>query len=581
MRIFFRLLLAGSVLLAAVAARAAESAGQADLDKAFDLKLKAKGFRELGEVIRHCESALQKGLDEDQQKFANQLLSSTLVERGVMVAGSIFDSDKPDLNWPQFRDYALTDLEKAGKIAPNQAEAFYAIARLQLLPGGDRKRARSALDQALEGSVDAPDLRAKILTLRSSLITDNKQRETDLDEAVRISPGDPTAILARGLLHADLGKLDAALADLDKAIELRPNHAQTYEAKALVLAQQKKYDQAILALDMASELEPRNPQPLLQKGRIHALQGNSDAALHELDRAVELAPDNVAALLLRSAVHEEKRDRQKAIDDVDRVLKLKPNLPLAVRLRSRLLAGDGKLETAVEELEKFRKENPQDVASLLQLAMLYSAQQSYDEAIAAYTDVLAREPQSFLALRGRGDALLGVGKHAEAIADYERAYKLQPKEPGLLNNFAWVLATSPDDKLRNGRRAITLATVAGEQTEFQQAHILSTLAAAYAESGDFAAAVKWSEKALAAGSDEQKEGLAKELESYKARQPWRERQLPEAKTEKKPGEQKQTKPAQKEDQPAPKTSSPAEKDQKSADKPPKKKKSNKPAKTEP
>lgn len=101
-------------------------------------------------------------------------------------------------------------------------------------------------------------------------------------------------------------------------------------------------------------------------------------------------------------------------------------------------------------------------------------------------------------------------------------YKELPKDPGLLNNFAWVLATSPEEKLRDGPRAVKLATESCEQTEYKQAHILSTLAAAYAETGNFDTALKWSAKAVEIGSQEHGEELKKELESYQARKPWRE-----------------------------------------------------------
>jgi hypothetical protein len=90
-----------------------------------------------------------------------------------------------------------------------------------------------------------------------------------------------------------------------------------------------------------------------------------------------------------------------------------------------------------------------------------------------------------------------------------------------------VLATSPDDKLRDGKRAIELARLACEVTEFKQAHILSTLAAGYAETGDFDTAITWSEKAVELGTGETKGQLAKELESYQAKQPWREAAPPE------------------------------------------------------
>jgi len=100
--------------------------------------------------------------------------------------------------------------------------------------------------------------------------------------------------------------------------------------------------------------------------------------------------------------------------------------------------------------------------------------------------------------------------------------KLAPDDQGVLNNLAWVLATSPDAKLRDGRRAIELAEKACELSEYKLAHILSTLAAAYAETGDFDRAVEWSTKAVELGDENHGDALKKELESYKAKKPWRE-----------------------------------------------------------
>jgi hypothetical protein len=91
-----------------------------------------------------------------------------------------------------------------------------------------------------------------------------------------------------------------------------------------------------------------------------------------------------------------------------------------------------------------------------------------------------------------------------------------------LNNLAWVLATSPVDQLRDGKRAIELATKACKLTDYKKPHILSTLAAAYAETGDFETAKKWSQKAVELGEGEEKEALEKELESYRAGKPVRE-----------------------------------------------------------
>jgi hypothetical protein len=60
-------------------------------------------------------------------------------------------------------------------------------------------------------------------------------------------------------------------------------------------------------------------------------------------------------------------------------------------------------------------------------------------------------------------------------------------------------------------------------TQYQQAHILSTLAAAYAETGDFETAVKWSQKSVDLGDQDIQEQLKQELESYQRKKPWREK----------------------------------------------------------
>ena len=151
-----------------------------------------------------------------------------------------------------------------------------------------------------------------------------------------------------------------------------------------------------------------------------------------------------------------------------------------------------------------------------------------------------RPPATSQILRNRGDAYLSLGNHERAIDDYETALDVMEENEGseidgmsderakdtrsgLLNNLAWVLATSPEDSLRDGQRSIELATEACEMTDYKEAFILSTLASGYAETGDFESAKKWAAKAVELSeSDEQRAGIQDELENYKKSEPWRE-----------------------------------------------------------
>jgi tetratricopeptide (TPR) repeat protein len=202
---------------------------------------------------------------------------------------------------------------------------------------------------------------------------------------------------------------------------------------------------------------------------------------------------------------------------------LRPQIPAVLQLRRTILAAMGNFSDAIHDVEKQLAGNPDDVALKLELAIYLNAAEQSAKAVEIYGEVLQADPQNGAALRGRGDAYLNIGDHRKAVADYDVAVQLFPDDSGLLNNFAWVLATSPEDDLRNGKRAVEMGLKACELTEHKQSHILSTLAAAYAETGDFDSAVKWSEKSVELGDGDIKEQLKQELESYRQKKPWREK----------------------------------------------------------
>jgi hypothetical protein len=88
-----------------------------------------------------------------------------------------------------------------------------------------------------------------------------------------------------------------------------------------------------------------------------------------------------------------------------------------------------------------------------------------------------------------------AGKFAEAIQEDRETAQLYPNDPMALNNLAWDLAANPRLELRNGKEAVQLASKAVELTDQQNALFIETLAAAYAEDGQFAKAVEMAKKA--------------------------------------------------------------------------------------
>ena len=143
---------------------------------------------------------------------------------------------------------------------------------------------------------------------------------------------------------------------------------------------------------------------------------------------------------------------------------MQPQLAQPHLMRAEILAATNRLDQAIAQLERLLQLAPGNEQLLTRLGNFYLVAGRPRKAIEATTQIIAHDDKNFAAFRLRADAHLNIGEHAEAVADFEKALEIDDTDEGLLNNFAWVLATSPDDKLRDGPRAVKLATKASEMT---------------------------------------------------------------------------------------------------------------------
>lgn len=509
----------------------AQNEGQAELDKATELQIRVQSLADLEQVAKLCERALEKGLDEGNREFARQLLTSTLYQHATRLCQPIFDQTPPDRRWPLLRQFALRDLERAIELDPTMGEAHMLIAKLQTLPGGDRGQAEKAASTAAKLFEDDPKQHAAALVLRAQVREDIEQRLKDYDEAIKLDPTNAEAWQGRAVTYLEQGDADKAIADLNKMLEQNKDNVNARLALAEALTNLEKFDEARTQVDEAIRIKPDSSLAYTLRARLHLIQEDAKSALADLDQALKVNPQDLAALMIRARVHLSEEDLEAAKKDVEQALLISPGLVQGILIRSMIAAEEGRLAEAIADIELLIQDDPENTAWHLQLASYYITDKRHSKALDIFTKLLAADERNAAARQARADTLLSIGKHQEAIEDFEILLKQDPEDSSILNNFAWVLATSPDDKLRNGKRAIELATKACEVTKYEKAHILSTLAAAYAETGDFENAVKWSQKAVEAGSqdDEVDVQLKNELESYQQKKPWRERQTVEEK----------------------------------------------------
>ncbi len=118
-----------------------------------------------------------------------------------------------------------------------------------------------------------------------------------------------------------------------------------------------------------------------------------------------------------------------------------------------------------------------------------------ESVIADLNQAVRLDPKDDYIAQHRLQALQRGGHWQAAVDGWNQLLRTNPKGVQALAGRAMLLAACPDSKIRNGRQALADATQAGELSQWQDFQAMDALAAAYAETGDFAKAVQWKEKA--------------------------------------------------------------------------------------
>src|SRR5207245_1422138 len=159
------------------------------------------------------------------------------------------------------------------------------------------------------------------------------------------------------------------------------------------------------------------------------------------------------------------------------------------------------------------------------LADLLMRRGRVNEAIAHSEEALRIRPGDTDAQNNLGLALLQTGDAKRAVMHLEKALAIDPGHMNAEVNLAWILATSSDDSIRNGPRAVQLADDVARRAGHPNAIVLRTLAAAYAEAGRFNDAVTTAQQAIeiakATGNEGLISGLERSIVAYQSNQPIR------------------------------------------------------------
>jgi tetratricopeptide (TPR) repeat protein len=259
------------------------------------------------------------------------------------------------------------------------------------------------------------------------------------------------------------------------------------------LTQQKRYAEALQQYTRAITIKPDYLNAYYQRGNIWYATGNNDEAIEDFTRVLEENPRDANALQNRGSAWDAKGEYERAIADFTSVLDLNPGNADVLYNRGMALFMNGDYDRALLDFEHVLKLNPIDVDALSYRGAVFSKKGLYDQ----------------------------------ALRDFNNALEYDPRSAETYNTVAWFLATCPDERYRNGVKAISYAQRALALQPAARMFYLDTLAAGYAEAGRFEQAIVTQEHAIrllttADAADDLIDAYTQRLELYQAHQPYRE-----------------------------------------------------------
>jgi tetratricopeptide (TPR) repeat protein len=348
----------------------------------------------------------------------------------------------------------------------------------------------------------------------------------DFTALMRLEPDETKYYLLRGDVWLKMHETDKALADLNEAVRRDENPAFALLKRGYLWSKRKEPDKALADFNEAlgHDLDDGMKAELLAyRGSVYMDQQEVDKAFADFNEALKLNPRDSTTFVMRASANYHCGKYKEAIADYSAALWIEPNNSATYANRGYAFWRNGESAAAKVDFEKAIELDPANTYALIGRGSIRATKKEFDDSIADFNECLRLDPKDVESLLGRANTYGMMKEYEKQIADYREAIGLAPDHSMAHNNLAWTLATCPEEKYRDGKAAVDEATKAVELTQNKQGEFIDTLAAAYAEKGDFDKAAEYQQKAIDLVEDEKvRKDMRARLEMFRKHEAYRE-----------------------------------------------------------
>ena len=372
----------------------------------------------------------------------------------------------------QDADRALANLNQAARLAP--AKAHYYLTRSVVF------MRRQQFEEALEDcnrviAIEPNDARAYVARAKARLARNEVEKaHADLELSFRVDPTNPTGPISTTLKWKHTPK------------------AASMQALAVVAGPFVK----TASESIAARLEPKNAAEYVSRGNLSFEKQDYTRAIADFDAAIETDRSCAAAYAARARAWTKKHYRERENADWTAAINLEPGNAAFRVARAESWSGLGKHERAMTDYADALRIEPENPTIWVSRGNEWRKDLKLDLAIADFNQAIRLDSKYAPAYVARANAWKQIQRFDLAIEGFSELIRIDPDNAVAHQTLARILATCHEDRFRNGRLALNEAIRACEITHWRSPDSLDTLAAAYAELGEFPSAVKWQTEAI-------------------------------------------------------------------------------------
>lgn len=276
----------------------------------------------------------------------------------------------------------------------------------------------------------------------------------DYEQAIRLSPDDPSAFYGLGTAEYRKGDYGSALYAFGLAIWLDPKNAKAFAGRGNADAREKMYGDAVWNYDQAIRLDPGNATTFYDRGLAYYHNQNYDSAIKDFDEAIRLNPKRPEGFVGRGVVYSRNGDTNRAVYDFNHAISLDAKYVPAFVNRGIAYERKGDLDRAIEDYDKAIILDPDDAIASLARGYAYSLKGDNERALQDYNYAVnvGWTADAFMA---RGITNVVLGRDERALTDFMWAAALDQADT--YSAVWWSLALAKINRDNSGAFAQFMA----------------------------------------------------------------------------------------------------------------------------